>query len=337
VGAGARKAGVIDINGLKEQLKRRSVKPFYIARGDDEFLKSRVVFYFKELVDADFSQMNVVLYDAEPEVSDLISECMTPPLFSSYRVIVVKGWENELGEKGATALAEYLEKPSQETVLVVFDDKKKLEKFSRYAEMISCSGASRKDASDWIKRKVFTSGAVITEPAVAKIIEMTRLDMAKIAAETEKLLAYSEGRITEKDVLEIVSAELEYKIYDLSDAVASGNGTRAFELLSDMMASGFGETVIIGQLTKQYRRMFYASQPSGNTAELAAKLKVQPFAVQKAAEAARKYSPGALKRAVEFLNMQEYRFKSGKTGKNAYLYDTVLKLLTAAKKYDRTV
>jgi DNA polymerase-3 subunit delta len=116
--------------------------------------------------------------------------------------------------------------------------------------------------------------------------------------ETEKLLfcAESQGltRMTDELVKENVHPETEYKVYELTNAIARGNYAEYIRILQDLTVKTTDVIPTLSMIASYFRTLYEVRVMSGSSASIAAELGMKEFAVRKNKDQAAKFSAHAL-------------------------------------------
>ncbi|MDR3217127.1 MAG: DNA polymerase III subunit delta [Clostridiaceae bacterium] len=325
----------ITLPELNAAVKRGEISPLYIIKGEDAYFKSRAAEIVKGLISSDFAVMNLSVYESRPDMAELLIALSTEPVFSEHRAVLVSEWTEKLSVKEKAALNGFFENPPEFSVLAVFDGADAFSESiqggaaAKFAVTVDCKKADRSDIINWIKIKGARAGVLFDEAAAVRLAEFTRCDMTRVATETEKIIAFSDGRVSVADIESLVVPELEVQIFELANALSGTSPERAWGLLSSIERLGYKETHILGAVTAQFRRMYYSAESDETEYALAKKLGVKEFSVCASREAGRRYRPNVLKRCVEMLDEQEFLLKSGKISKDHMMRDIVARLISA--------
>ena len=114
--------------------------------------------------------------------------------------------------------------------------------------------------------------------------------------------------ITKKMVDEIAIKDVEFSVFELTDALSKKKGDKAIKLLK-LMEKDPG---VFSLISNHFRRLFYVSISDMTNSELAALLNVKEYAIVKARELARGFSKAQLKKINALLEELDYNVKSGK-------------------------
>lgn len=319
--------------------KRLSIEilPVYFLKGQDAFMQKKAYGIFANLADGDFAEFNLTYFEDASDINGIIGTVNTSPVFSDRRVVIVKSLEG-LDENGKSKLENYLQNPADFSVLVLTDDLLSKEEFFkkespvhklyRYGDVVDVSGADDASFARMIGERASETGNSIESKAVARIAEYTGRDMTRAMNETEKLCAYAGGeRITADMVDALVTPDTEYKTYELSDALSTGDNRKALSVLASLLENGESAGAVLASLSSQYRRLFETRISPLSVEELAKVFNVRPGAIRIAKNICARYTQVELKKAVDALHGLEYAFKSGRMEESQALYEAFAILL----------
>ncbi len=306
-----------------------SLAPAYIVFGDDDYLKSSVIKAFKGLVDPEFADFNLSILSGEDEMSNAVDALYTFPMFDERKIVVID-IHDALGEEGKGILEKYLLSPSDTSTLVIDcdDDSAKSIK-NKKVQSINCS---RLDDSDLIAEisdiaKSFPMRE-IDKDAMNELILRTQGNMSRIATEMIKLKAYVDARITKKDVEDMVSADIDFQIYELANAVSEHNADKALQALDVFFKNGIRGVTIINRLYDKYRNMLHAELNKNlNNEDMAKLLGMKSGAVYYLRKTSSNYSQMRLKRCVDYLHNLQNDVLTGKRNDISAIHEAILGLL----------
>ncbi len=314
---------------LKKSLTIK-VEPIYLVSGEDAFFVERS---YKLITDVCVKEpdLNLTVFDGsalkdKPET--LISALMSYPFMSDKRVVAVKEYyptSKELNE-----LKGYFEDPLESTVFIILNSQKS-ETIAKQKNVcfVDCSKGDYSLLSSWILNETKKAGVTIQQSAVNRLIDYCQSDMTKISGETEKLIAFAlgGGEIREEDVFTICVKEEEFKLYEAVDHIAFKRYEKAYEVLTEMLQNAGDGQKLFSALYGYFRRLFYVSVSSLSLQEMAGALKVQEYAVKKAKEQSRSFSPKRLKEIIYKLGEYDAAFKSGSLLPQDAMWNGILNVL----------
>ncbi|MDE5547878.1 MAG: DNA polymerase III subunit delta, partial [Clostridia bacterium] len=185
-------------------------------------------------------------------------------------------------------LKPYTENPCPTTVLLIVNDGKRANtaylKRKKGITFVDCSRESEETLSRWLFSLMRGRGLSADSDAVSLMVRYCASNAARMRSETEKLavLLGEGGRVTRAVVEEQVAKDAEYKIYELTQAAARGDGAAFFEIMEDMLTKGYDEHAVLAFLTSHYRTLFEVSETRGSDEAVAKALGIkQAYAVKK--------------------------------------------------------
>jgi DNA polymerase III delta subunit len=142
------------------------------------------------------------------------------------------------------------------------------------------------------------SGVVADGMTCDLIAAYCNYDMSRIAVETEKLLlcAESEGvsRLTDEMVRENVHPEIEYKVYELTNAISRGDRAGFIRILNDLTGKTTEIIPTLSMIAGYFKTLYEMRIMTGSSATIAAALSMKEFVARKNKEQASKFTPEQL-------------------------------------------
>jgi DNA polymerase-3 subunit delta len=299
----------------------RELKPVYLFSGSD---RPKIALALQRLRARIGEEATEQLHASEAAGADAVAACNALGLFGGdQRAVIVDGVE---AWKAADVkeIDAYLETPAPTTVLALVGDGVK--KDSALAKAVAKAGevhvyeVGKKQLPEWVGEQFARLGAPIERDACRALVEAVGEDVGDLASEIQKLATWANGeQITRANVEELAVGRAETPIFAVTDAwgrrdvaatLASteslldrSHRTRSGELLR-MVASLTGH---VGRVRKISR----LSDEGVRSSEIAGRLKMHPFAAEKAAKQARNFSPEELAQATVKLAELDAGAKGG--------------------------
>ena len=155
--------------------------------------------------------------------------------------------------------------------------------------------------------------------------------MSRIAKETEKLIAYCEATgnaaLSDAIVDEIVYPDSQYKIYELSNALAARNAEKFERIAAELFTKGFDETSLLSSLNSYFRNLYETSRATGSEKEIAAALGMNEYAVKKTRRQASEMGREKVFSSYEYLYSALGKIKCGMLTPQAAFKEAKAKLL----------
>ncbi len=307
---------------LKKNLMTAPPKSCYILTGDDSFVVKSAVNMFS-VFSGEFRDLNFTYFNKDASISEVIAALLTPPMFSEYRVVCVNDYTGDLKQ-----IKEYLKNPSSTSVLLFTGAlTPNFNGIIPLCEIVDCNRLEKSYLEGWVVRKAASQKISVSQKAASLLVEYCNRDMNSVYNELVKLMDYAEGAIDESDVKELVSPQIEYKVFELSEAIAEKNADKAVELVNLMLAENNSSVSLMGMLFNHFRRLLFVSlNPKSDT--LSSDLKVKEYAVKVALRQAAKFSPRRLKAVFDRLNSLDAGVKAGKISDKNALMEFVCETVT---------
>lgn len=308
---------------LKKNLMTAPPESCYILTGDDSFVVKSAVNMFS-VFSGEFRDLNFTFFGKDASISEVIAALLTPPMFSEYRVVCVNDYTGDLKQ-----IKEYLKNPSSTSVLLFTGAlTPNFNGIIPLCEIVDCNRLEKSYLEGWVVRKAASQKISVSQKAASLLVEYCNRDMNSVYNELVKLMDYAEGAIDESDVKELVSPQIEYKVFELSEAIAEKNADKAVELVNIMLAENNSAVSLMGMLFNHFRRLLFVSlNPKSDT--LSSDLKVKEYAVKVALRQAAKFSPRRLKAVFDRLNSLDAGVKAGKISDKNALVEFVCETVTA--------
>ena len=301
----------------------------YLFEGEDAFFRESGVSLLKNKFISN-PELNLVNLDASTEIGEIISSLEGYPFMSQKRITILREFypKQEQIKKG---LAKYLENPFSSSVLVIINQKTSdpLKKFESVCT-VDCSKADISLLVRWIKAECSSLNVSIDGETAKLLSEYCLSDMTRIKTETHKLIDYvgSGETIKKEDVENLVSQDLEYKIYELTDQIGKKNFDSALLIIKDMLGKGEQATRLLSYIYNYFRRLLHISISSMSEQEMAKAFGVKDYAITKMKSQSAMFKKRALKSAVDMLSDADYKIKSGQCDASDFAYLTIFKILT---------
>ena len=316
---------------LKNSLNGGEKFSVYLLEGEDAYFREHA----KDMIIGAFvtePTLNVATFDgATATAQEIIASLTAFPFLSENRVTVVKEYYPKADAlKGG--IGEFADGTANTSVLVIVNEKvSETLKNRKNVCVVSCKKGETFTLIKWVKAKAASGGVTVEDPAARKIVVYCLSDMKRISVETEKLIAYAgkNGRVTEKDVDEMVFRDVEFRVFDITEKIALRDFDGAIDALKETLQKGDTPQKILSYIYAHFRRMLFSAINAESTEELSVLLGVKEFAVRKAREQARRFKVRSLKKAVDTLSLADYKTKCGLADADEELWLNVFAIMTA--------
>lgn len=311
---------VVTDKQLADSLKEGKYVPVYLLTGEENYYIDRASDFFEEnIVEEslrDFDQ--TVLYGRDTDMRTVISYAKQFPMMSPVKLVLVKEAQ-DINIKEWDLLADYLEHPLEQTLLVFCYRHKKLDKRSKAYKAINSKGYVYErgrlydsQLPDWIGTFVNQHGHTITQKGSVMIAESIGNDLGRIANElTKVLISLNPGDVINEDIIERnIGISKDYNVFELQNAIGRRDVLQCNRIVNHFAANPKDNPIqmVLPSLYNYFIKiMIYHQLPDKGQA--ASALKVNPYFVRDYETAARNYSLGKLASCIGYLNDADQRSK----------------------------
>lgn len=245
-------------------------QPVYVLAGDERFLKLQALGRLQEIVLGqgadDFARS---AYSGEQvDFATVNDELATLPFLAPRRLVIVQEADPFI-TRFRDNLEDYFERPSPSGTLVLdvksWKSNTRLAKLLPDAGLIECSLPERDAGLRWVRnwlprRAGEVHGKKLGKEAADLLVELKGTDLGVLDQELAKLATFvgSEAEITRQVVDRLVGHSREEDVWQMFDAIASGQKARALTMLHHLIDQGQEPIGLLGALGWQLRRLAQA-------------------------------------------------------------------------------
>lgn len=292
--------------------------------GQDSYRRRQKINQLKEkFISASLGDTNLAVLEGKTATFEEISrQILALPFLARKRLVILENILIEGKKEVQEKMVGLLEKIPDSTVFVLADfglpDRRtalfrKLNLSGRAQEFKLLEGENLRR---WVCREVLRCGGEIESGAITKLIEYVGNDLWRMSNEIAKLTAYNQ-QLTAQDVELLVQPQVKSNIFNLVEATARRQKTRAFHELYKLFYEGLAEIYILTMLVYQYRNLLVVKDAQEQSLqasrfELKRKVGLHPYVLAKTLALTGKYSLLELKKIYERLLDFESAIKVGK-------------------------
>ena len=305
---------------INNDIKQNNFKQIYLLYGEERYLKKQYTDRLHKAMCNEGDSMNTHFYEGKDlSVGEIIDLAETLPFLSERRVIFISN--SNLFKSGGEKMAEYLASPNETTYFVFTESE--VDKRSKLFKAVQNNGCvvefgvqDENTLKRWIAGIVGRDNKKIAERTVTLFLTKTGTDMENIQMELEKLLCYCMDRdvITDEDVEAVCVNRISNHIFDMVNAIASGNTKEALSLYYDLLALKEPAMRILFLIARQYNLLLQTKelkQKGFSDKDIASKIGVPPFVAGKYVAQASRFKTSDLKAFVKRCVETEEAVKTG--------------------------
>lgn len=256
---------MINVTKLKQQLKQGQLNNVYLFCGDEKYL---VDMYLKKVTDMALGdglrEFNYSFYNEDNEsYENFVNDIESYPTMSEKKVVVLKNTKFVKLKEYQKPLGELFENlPDYAVVIVVEEEASKIKKalldtIDKKGEVVEFKRQNVADLRAWVTRQLALKNKQMNIADMEYLINLCERSLEKLSVECEKLSAAAgETNITRNMIDQLVKVPVEYKIFEMSDCLLSGNAQRAYSILNGFKISKEQPIVIFITIYKQLADLY---------------------------------------------------------------------------------
>jgi DNA polymerase III subunit delta len=345
----------MDYRQVITRIKSGTVHPLYLFSGPEDYLKEDLLRNLLNVKEQNGEPLYLERMDgSEISLSDLMESVRQTSIFSGGKVMWVsnppylstsqkKGTppgekkDRKRHDSGEEELAAFMKENSSGTLLIFAV--KNVDKRKRLVKIIEEAGLAVEFPllkgtmlAKWIRDELSSQGKNIEEDALVELIERSGEDLYLIKMELEKIVTYMDKEeIVTKAVIEnLVPESRQGNIFSLVDALGHKNVDEAFGQLAKMRQRNEPALVIMSMIIRQYRLLYQAfvlrEQKNLSPREIAASLKMPPFAAGELLKQLNNYKKEHLAGILMHLQKKDLSIKTGRVEADGAIEELVLEL-----------
>ena len=269
------------LNFVKLDFAENNINDFYETVIFDSFIPEKKLIIIKSVFRAD---SEALLKFFQPKAGPPLAEKSTNLSERDDIILVIIHFGNPLKSK----LFEYLTgKPNQ------------AQNFKLLKEY---------EIKNWARKFLNSFKIELAGDAMDFLISNSGNDLWKLDGEIRKIAAYKiQGIVTVSQVEELIAPGRDYNIFELTDALAKKNKSKALSALHRALDSGEKPTELIGLLGWQVRNLLrFKSSPNAKPSDL----KLHPFVLEKLKSSAKFFSVDELNKIMSKIINLDFAFKT---------------------------
>ena len=321
-----------------------TVPSVLLFEGEEEYLKQEALSALRRaLLPAGMEEMNEMVLE-DPDTDRLIAAAETLPFLADRRLVIVRDHAALAGRAEADEkLVGYLPSVPASTVLLFYctgkpDGRKKLYgAVKKLNGIVSFSALKGSELTRFITDAFRREGKECDARTAEYLAFTVGADAGLLLTEIAKISSFTGDRptVTAADVTALATPSTECTVFQMVDAVVTGQEKRTFTLLRNQLRAGADRLQLLAMILRQYRLLQHIKimQYEKKSRDfIRSALGLPSFAVEQDLRQAAAYTGGQVKKAVALCLDTEYAIKSGRLQPDSGLEMVVLKLLTLRRK-----
>lgn len=329
---------------LKKRLKTEPLGA-YLLFGEEQFLvKVYTERLIKATVNDSFSDFNLHIFDSNTvDLSDVYDACVSVPMMSESKCVVVKSFPVETAEDTEIRQIEDILKDNPWDNCLIFSYpvnqpsprqlKPLVSLFEQYGTVVEFEKLTGAELHRTIISGAKNRNCQFAQGASEYFIECVGEDLNLLGNELDKLCAYCEGEITKADIDAVCSKSIDAQVFPMITQLVNGNFDVAFGILGKLFKKREDVYMIMGALISQYADIYRvkAAHKAGKTindlTDAYPNYKSKRFALDKAKRAGEELTIEQTSNCIEILSQSDLQLKSTGTEAHQRILEQTLVLL----------
>ncbi|MCY1285026.1 DNA polymerase III subunit delta [compost metagenome] len=242
-----------------------ALAPVYVVSGDEPLLCQETCDAIRSACrNQGFSERQVFNAEANFDWGLLYEAGASLSLFAEKRLLELRIPNGKPGDKGTAALLEYLQRPPEDTVLLIslpkLDGSTQKTKWAKalidgpQVQFVQIWPIEVAALPQWIRQRLAQAGLAATPEALELIAARVEGNLLAAAQEIEKLKLLAEGnQVDAATVQAAVADSARFDVFGLIDAALNGEAAHALRNLEGLRGEGVESAVVLWALARELR------------------------------------------------------------------------------------
>lgn len=255
---------------LVQHLEKNPAPVYWIA-GDEPLLVQETCDVVRAAaLKQGFSERKIFYAEKKEHWHEAIAEANALSLFADKCFIDIR---TSVGKLDHAVLLEYLERPSNDSLILVCTDKvesasQKTQWFKAMEQACAFVPIAALDNSrfpQWLADRAKRKNVNLSADALKLLAEHTEGNLLAAVQELDKFaLQFGNTAVNIEQVEASVSDSAHYDVFALNDAMLSGDTTHALKVLQALKLEGTNALAVLGALTRELRQLATATEDVAN-------------------------------------------------------------------------
>ena len=334
----------MDRKDFDRLLAQGGIPSVLLFEGEEEHMKQAALGALqKKLLPEGLEDLNRTLLDA-PETDQIIAAAETLPFMADRRLVIVRDHPALTGRAEADdRLAEYLPSVPASAVLLFYctqkpDGRKKLyTAVKKLNGIVVFSPLRDRELTSFVTSAFRDLGKECDERTADLLVFTCGSDTGLLLTEIAKVASHAGDApsIRPDSIRAVATPSAECTVFQMVDAVVSGQGSRAFLLMRNQLLAGADRMYMLSMLLRQFRLLQHIKimqYEKKSPADIYAALGMGSWVAQQYVRQAASYTGRQVKNAVALCLDTDLNIKSGKLREEGALEALMIRLLLIRKK-----
>lgn len=254
----------ISINNLEQQLNNKILSLYWVA-GDEPLLVQEASDKIRQqLKKAGYLNRNIFYLDNYFNWNHFIGETKNLSLFADLTLIELRLGDKKLTEIGRKILADYLQLPAIDKVILINSEKidlatqktKWFEAIETLSGFIAVWPLTSVELQRWIEHHLTMQQLSAPKAVIQLLAERGEGNLLAIKQDIEKLsLLYPKAELQMEAVSSVISDNTRFDIFALTDAALEKKSARVIKILKVLQQEGIEPILVLWALAREIRTL----------------------------------------------------------------------------------
>lgn len=276
---------------LKDSIASGAEK-IYLLEGEDAYFRLKGEEMIKEAF-LEMPELNYSAFEGEnlkgSALNELVAAVKNYPFMAEKRIVKVTDFYLTEAEYENYLKPLFEDFPQSSILLIVNHGGKKGVDLKRKKSVtfVDCGKAEPETVARWAYITFKRAGIICSAAACENLAAYCVYNMSRVSVEVQKLIDYKgSGELTAAEIDDLVYKDADYRVYEMTNAVARRDFTKYCVISADLKSKGFDEISILNGLFSYFRTLLSAAVSPLSDGLYAQENGMKEFAVKKNREQA---------------------------------------------------
>jgi DNA polymerase III subunit delta len=261
----------LNSDSLGQHLAQRLLRS-YLVSGDEPLLAGEAADAIRARARAEgFSEREVFFMDRGADWNEVRAAAGNLSLFGARRVLEIRLPTGKPGAVGSAALVALVEAQDPDTLLLILTPRLDRDaQGSAWVKAIESHGGwipvwpvNAERLVSWLRARARQMQLELSAEALGLLAERTEGNLLAAHQELQKLQLAGSGEVSAATVLASVADSARFDVFQLGEAVLSGDAARALRMLAGLRAEGEEPVLVLWTLSKALRDLWGSARGPG--------------------------------------------------------------------------
>lgn len=252
----------------------QSLAPVYLVCGDEPLQVMEASDAIRAAARGqEYLEREVLDVDKNFAWQTLLDAAATMSLFATRRILDLRIPSGKPGREGSQALKQYLERPAEDTLLIITSGKLDaaskntawFKAIDKAGVVIQCWPMGPERLPAWVRQRFIASKMQPEPDVVDYVCQHVEGNLLAAAQEIDKLyLILGPGKVSLDNVREAITDNSRFTVFELVDAALQGERARVMRILHGLAAEGIEPIITNWALAKDIRLLVQVAADPGS-------------------------------------------------------------------------